>query len=341
MPTSDQSTQPADLTDRNDPMRVAIVGCGRMGRVHAERLIADGRATIAAWVDGETGRARELQQELAPPAPVFADLETLLDREPPDAAIVCTPTQYHYDQVLACLDRRLHVLCEKPLADSRDRIMALIAEAEKARVAGRACTLGYQRRYWGVYQALREEIRSGQWGAIQAINSHNVENWQQTIAGTWRDDPVANPGGFIGDAGGHKIDSLFYVTGLAARDVFARNDCCGSRVEIISSVSARFGENLPVAIDFVGNAQYLGEDLHVHCAGADLLVRSGRLWRAAEGRVTPVDTEPDSNPVEGFLDVILDGADELSPFESALPVYDFTQAVLESGRTGRAVRLET
>ncbi|MEZ6046460.1 MAG: hypothetical protein R3C11_12990 [Planctomycetaceae bacterium] len=46
------------------------------------------------------------------------------------------------------------------------------------------------------------------------------------------DDPLSNRGGFVGDAGSHKIDCLFYATGLEPVEVLAWTDCCGSKVEI-------------------------------------------------------------------------------------------------------------
>jgi predicted dehydrogenase len=178
-------------------------------------------------------------------------------------------------------------------------------------------------------------------GAVRAIVSHNVENWQQTIAGTWRDDPQQNPGGYLTDAGSHKLDSIFYVTGLKPREVFARCQNWGSQVEIVTSVSALLSDYVTATIDFVGHAQYLGEDLTIHCERADLMIRHGELWNARDGRMEllPVD-EPESTPVKSFLDSILLGAEEISPPSAALPVYDLTQAILKSGRIGTSVSVE-
>jgi predicted dehydrogenase len=173
---------------------------------------------------------------------------------------------------------------------------------------------------------------------VRAIASHNVEDWQSTIAGAWRDDPLQNPGGFVTDAGSHKLDAIFYVTGLAPKEVFARSQRWGSHVEIVTSASALLTDDVTATIDFIGHAQYLGEDLHVHCERADLMLRHGELWVARGGRreLLPVD-EPESTPVASFLDTIVNGAPERSPPSAALPVYDLTQAILESSRSGKPV----
>ena len=108
---------------------------------------------------------------------------------------------------------------------------------------------------------------------MRAFATHSVEAWQRTITGTWHDDPQQNPGGFIGDAGSHKIDMLFHLTGLPPREVYARTWQPGSQVEIVASVSAVLGDDVSCTLDFIGNAQYLGEDVSVHCVEADLLLR--------------------------------------------------------------------
>lgn len=321
-------------------LRFAIIGCGRMGRHHTQKLLADGRGHVVALMDAHQETARALQSEFCPTAQVTSTFADLLQVEGIDAAIICTPTAEHYRQAVACLDRGWHLLCEKPLAATRDEIVELIQRAEQARAKGQVFSLGYQRRHTSLYRTLRREIQSGRWGTVRAIVSHNVENWQQTIGGTWRDDPRQNPGGFVTDAGSHKLDSLFYVTGLRPLEAFARSQTCGSHVEIVTSVSALFSGNVVASIDFVGHAQYLGEDLHLHCERADLMIRHGELWIARDGKMEKLTAdEPESTPVEGFLDSILENAVDLSPPEAALPVYDLTQAILESGRQNRSVQI--
>ncbi len=320
---------------RLNGLNFAILGCGRMGRWHAERLRADGRGMVVALFDEYRSAAKSLRGDLAPEAAIHDSLDSLLDAAALDAVIVCTPTTAHFGQVRACRERGLHVLCEKPLADTRERIATLIEESQ---VGPPLLAVGYQRRHWATFRTLRREVLSGRCGKVQAVTSHNVENWQQTIAGTWRDDPAINPGGFITDAGSHKLDAVFYVTGLMPIDVVARTEKCGSRVEITATVSARLDGDVSLAMDFVGNAQYLAEDLHIHCEQADLMIRENQLWIDCDGCVEPFDElETESNPVSQFLDVLLDGVGNIAPAGCALPVFDLTAAILESGDSGRVV----
>lgn len=334
------------------PVSLALIGCGQIGRLHAERIRADGRGRIVAVSDPQRESAERLRRELAPDGVVFNSLSELLDCEVIDSAVVCSPSNLHFDQASMLLERRVPTLCEKPLADSRDRIESLVnmvrvsgveRSESPVRIAGgsraldpshpRLLSVAYQRRYWSTFRTLRREVQSGRWGRVRSVTTHSSERWQQTIAGTWRDDPAMNPGGFIGDAGSHKIDMVFFVTGLAPAEVFAHAETRGSRVPIVTSVSGRLTGGVALSMNFIGDAQHWREDFCVHCEQADLSIHDGRLWLARDNRIEPVtDLEQESNPNSAFLDCLLEGAPNQAPPECALPVWDFTQAVLTSAR---------
>lgn len=325
------------MAERGERLRVAILGCGQIGRLHAERIVADRRARIVALCDPLQANAEHLREVFAPEARVVAELDQVFDAGPIDAAIVCTPTNQHFEQVRAFRSRGVPVLCEKPLADSRERIIDLIRESE----TGPLLSVAYQRRYWSLFRTLRREVQSGKYGPVRAITSHNAERWEQTIGGTWRDDPRINPGGFIGDAGSHKIDILFFLTGLSPREVFAHGDRRKSHVEIVMTVSARLTGDVSLSMNFIGDAQHFREDFQIHCAEADLLLRDNDLWLAHNNHVEKIrEREPESNPDSAFFDCLLTGAENVAPARVALPVWDFTQGVLESARTGQRVCLE-
>lgn len=324
----------------SSPLRFAIVGCGRMGRHHGEHLLRDGRGLISAVFDPDRATAAKLCADLQSTAVVVESYDELLTRPEIDAVILCTPTGLHHRQSKAALEKGWHVLCEKPLANTRADILELISLGQTARQRGQVFSIGYQRRYWGGFRTLKREIASGTWGPVQAFSTHSVEFWQRSITGTWRDDPQQNPGGFIGDAGSHKIDMLFHLTGLPPKEVFARTWRCGSQVEIVASVSAVLGNDVACTLDFIGRAHHLSEDVSIHCAEADLMLKHDKLWIGHADKLEPLAiTEPDSNPVSGFLDAIHGIAPNQCPPDCALPVYDFTQAVFQSAASGENVKL--
>lgn len=329
------------MSAATSPLRFAIVGCGRMGRHHSQHLLNDGRGAVTVVFDPDRTMAERLCSELKLSAAIAASFEDIAQRTNIDAVILCTPTGLHYEHSKTCLANGWHVLCEKPLANSRSQILELIELGKAASLKQQVFSIGYQRRYWSGFRTLRREIHAGTWGPVQAFHTHCVEFWQRSIAGTWRDNPQQNPGGFIGDAGSHKIDMMFHLTGLSSMEVFARTWKCGSRVEIVASISAVLENDVPATIDFIGRAHFLGEDVSIYCADADLLLRQDKLWIGRNDRLEPLSmTETDSNPVIGFLDAIQGIAPNLCPPDCALPVFDFTQAVFRSAETGQNVHVE-
>src|SRR4051812_38656450 len=109
-------------TGASSKVRFAIIGCGRMGRHHSEKIIADGRGEVVALFDANSQMAERLRNELWPEAAVAKSWTELISRDGLDAAIICTPTAEHHAQAKACLGRGWHLLCEKPLASNRDQI---------------------------------------------------------------------------------------------------------------------------------------------------------------------------------------------------------------------------
>jgi predicted dehydrogenase len=312
-----------------------MIGCGRMGRVHAERLRATGRAELTAVYDVQVSAADALRAALAPGAELCRSPEELLQQPGLEGVVICSPTREHVAQLEAAMQAGLHILCEKPLADSAEGLGRVLALSQQT---SRVHMLAYQRRFWGTYRTLRREVLSGRWGRIQAVTSHNTERWQQTIRGSWRDDPAMNPGGFFGDAGSHKVDALFFVTGLEPREVFARSQTNGSRVEVHVSLSAQLSGDVPLTMDFIGSAHFQAEDLTIHCERADLMVRDHRAFIAVDNDVRPLEPlEPTTDPATGFV-ALLDGRSvNDAPFAAAQPVWALTAMALESARTGQPV----
>lgn len=318
------------------PVRLLLLGCGQIGKLHASRLTANPAAQILACCDPVRNAAESVVREHARFATAFDDLETALRSTPLDAAVICTPTGQHFAQVNELRGRGMPVLCEKPLADSRQRICELVDSSTQ----GPLLSIAYQRRYSAAFRTLRREVLSGRYGPVRSVLVQSCERWGQTIKGTWRNDPQQNPGGFLGDAGSHKIDMVFFVTGLSPVAVYARSQKRDCQVDVVTHVSALLTGDVPFALSCVGDAQHFSEEFWIHCAAADLVVRDGGVYRACGNLLEPITLlEPESDPDTAFIQCLTAGAENLAPPEIALPVWDFTFAALESARTGQAVTL--
>lgn len=317
---------------------MGIIGCGQVARRHARWLSEEPRAEVLLCCDPDGGAAAALAGEFFPTARIETDASAAIAHEPLEAVILCSPTPQHYEQAREALDRRLHVLAEKPLARQRLQILDLV---ERSRSAGRVLSIAHQRRHQSAYATARRELaeRADWYGPLRQVHLFVCERWQATIAGTWRDDPTQNAG-YFGDAGIHQVDVMSFITGLLPEAVFAVSGRRGSQVEVVTAVLAKLRGGAGLAAHFVGSAQHYREDLHFHCQNADLLLRSEEVWRARDNQLQRVtDLVPARNPLMDFLDAVLEGRPTIAPAEIALPIHDWTEAVLRSAREGGWVYL--
>ena len=112
------------------PLRAAIVGAGLMGTWHARYAVRN-RAQVIAIVDPDAAAANRLRAGF-PAAVTFSDLATMLAAVTPDVAHICTPVQTHAELATAALERRIHVMVEKPLAVDAAQTRQLLDIADAA-----------------------------------------------------------------------------------------------------------------------------------------------------------------------------------------------------------------
>jgi predicted dehydrogenase len=323
------------MAPESEIIRLAMIGCGAIARVHAQRLAKVTGASIAVCCDPENAAAFATQ--FAPDALVVTDAQQALSQPGLTGAILCSPTQAHHAQAKMALGNGLHVLCEKPLAANRSEILDLIAARDRAQSI---LAISYQRRYEAPYAMARQLIGTGDtFGRVRQIHIFVCERWQQTIQGTWRDDPKVGSG-YFGDAGSHQVDIVFYITGSRPLAVYAESDRRGSNVEIVTRVLAKLTGGIDLCAHFVGDAHHFQEDIHFHAEKGDLLLRGERLYRAHSNRVVEIADLPDfGDPDRGFVDAIRGIGSVRAPADCALPMMDWTNAVLASIRSGQWVEI--
>src|SRR5262249_8879986 len=137
------------------PVRLAIVGLGRMGVAHAAILSMMPEVTLVGAADSQPSAARRLHG-LGFRIPVYRTLDELLARVPPDAVWVCTPPDSHLPVARHCLEAGAAGFVEKPLAHSLDDARTLAALARGAAPPG-AC--GYALPLWPSLPAARPRLR--------------------------------------------------------------------------------------------------------------------------------------------------------------------------------------
>ena len=309
-------------------IRVGIIGCGALGRVHARRFAAIEGVEVEALADPGRAALEQCASELpSPPSTISLDYRELLDSGL-DAVCIATPDSLHVPQVLDSLAANLHVHCEKPLTMVPEELEAVIASRDEV---GKQVSLTYPRRYDRGIQRMREEIGCGRWGAVKTVTAYNAEDWITPNVGAWRHDPELCPGGFFFDASGHQLDTLFWVTALEGVSVNAAVDNRGTPVPITITGKAELSGGIPFTFAFVGDARKWREQCNIHCERMDFVLEQGKAYWVRENELALLEADlPEETGDEAFVRLIRGEGPNWSPVEDVWPVLRFTRAALES-----------
>jgi predicted dehydrogenase len=194
-------------------VRLGLIGAGRIGRTYAQVLASSLVADVVAIADTNAGAAQGLAHEFD--AVAFPNHLAMLDHAQIDAVIVCTPPATHSDVVTSALERRLHVMCEKPFALSTteaSRMMGL------AGTTGVVLTMASKFRYVADIVAAKRLINSGAIGEVVLVE--NTFASRVSMEDRWNSDRTIAGGGVLIDNGTHSVDIVRYLLG-PIREVFA------------------------------------------------------------------------------------------------------------------------
>ncbi|WP_298200101.1 Gfo/Idh/MocA family oxidoreductase [Novosphingobium sp.] len=144
-------------------MRIALAGAGAFGEKHLDGLKNIPGVEIVSII------SRTAEQAAAVAAKYGArhsstELEDALARDDVDAVILCTPTQMHAAQAIACMEAGKHVQVEIPLCDNWADAEAVVA---KQRETGLTCMVGHTRRFNPSHQYVHNRIVAGEFALQQ------------------------------------------------------------------------------------------------------------------------------------------------------------------------------
>lgn len=294
------SESPAPESASPAPLRIGIVGCGRIATTHVLAFREAG-AEVVACADVNADLAQSFAARHGIPQ-ITADVDGLADLGV-DAVSVCTPHPTHEAVVLAAAARGLHVLCEKPIAIE---LAAAARMVEACQRAGVKFGVLYQRRFWPASQRIRAAIDDGTVGApflgqVTVLLQRNTEYY---TADAWRGTWASDGGGVLTTQAVHYIDLVQWFLGDAV-EVYCSHSTVKHPIEVEDTAVA--------TIRFASGA--------IATVTATTSVEPGlgaRVLVAGPGGTVGVSEYPEGS--EGLNDIwAVPGASEIrSPFGEAL-----------------------
>lgn len=303
-------------------LRVAVVGAGFAGSDHAAAYSAQADAELVGIVDPTPGRAAELAGRSG--GRPFVDLDALFGEAPPDAASVCVPTGLHRTVVERLAQAGVHVLLEKPMAQTVADCDAIAATAERA---GIVLMLGLTHRFHAELIEARRLIDAGAIGtpmlAQDAFSFGEPGPWP-----AWYYQHALSGGGELMHDGVHLVDRMEWLIGSPIVEVYGRTTTYARSIDGVEDggVAVLMFANGAIGSLFVNQATHpLRSDaasvpmpgrleLEIHGAKGSIRYRTWHeLIVDLAGEPTRVVTRTDSDEmrreIRAFLDAIRSGTE--------------------------------
>jgi len=210
-----------------EKLRFGIIGCGVIGRLHAEAITSLPDAQLVAVADIIPERAQELAEKYH--VKPYSDFHEMLAREQLDVVDICTPSGQHGEEAIQVMRSRRHVIVEKPMDISREAIEEMLRVQQEA---GVKLAVISQHRFDPVTREVHDLVEEQAFGRLVLGNA--VIPWWRSQAyydsGAWRGTWELDGGGVLMNQSIHSIDLLQWLMG-PVKSVFAYTDTIVHRME--------------------------------------------------------------------------------------------------------------
>ena len=196
---------------------VGVIGLG-MGHAHLGAALDYGAEVALACDPLESKYERCEKLYNFPREKWITDWKEIVNNKDINVVIIATPDQLHREMIHECLEAGKHILCEKPLALTREDIEAIVKDVE----AHPECKfmIGQICRFTPSFVLAKQYIEEGRMGELYYVESEYAHDYMHMFdkPGNWRADPVRN--GVVG-GGCHAVDLLRWLVGADPTEVYA------------------------------------------------------------------------------------------------------------------------
>jgi myo-inositol 2-dehydrogenase/D-chiro-inositol 1-dehydrogenase len=193
-----------------DALRVAVLGVGRIGSMHADVVAHDvPGATLVGVADAVPDVAETVAAKLGVPA---VDIDKVLERDDVDAVAICSSTDTHVDLMVSAAQAGKAILCEKPISLDLPEVDHALAAVE---AAGVPLMIGFNRRFDPAHRSVRDAVAAGSVGEPHLVRISSRDPAPPPL------DYVRVSGGIFLDMTIHDFDMARFVTGSEVVEVYA------------------------------------------------------------------------------------------------------------------------
>ena len=299
-----------------EKIRLGIIGVGNMGSGHAKKIVGGNAPdfVMAAVADIDPVKLEWAKENLGDSVALFDNAEAMLDSGLIDACIVATPHYDHPKYVIACLERGIHVMSEKPAGvyTKQVREMMKVADEHPDVVFG----MMFNQRTNHIYRKLREIIASGVYGNIRRTN-WLITNWYRPQAyydsGAWRATWSGEGGGVLMNQCPHQLDLWQWMCGMPVKVHAHMKYGQWHDIEVEDDVTAYVEyENGATGVFITTTGDGCGTNrLEVQLDKAKIIAEGNKLevteFSVSEPEFSKTNTSPFGHPEYTVVDVETDG----------------------------------
>ena len=302
-------------------IRVALAGAGAFGVKHIEGIGNIDGVEVVSLVGREPDKTREVARRFGI-GHVTTDLAESLALKEVDAVILCTPTQMHASQAIACLKAGKHVQVEIPLADRLDDAEAVVA---LQRQTGLVAMCGHTRRFNPSHQYLHRRIVAGELAIQQMdVQTYFFRRTNMNALGqprSWTDH-------LLWHHAAHTVDLFAYQAGgeiVAANAVQGpMHPSLGIAMDMSIQLKASSGAICTLSLSF-NNDGPLGTFFRYICDNGTFLARYDDLFDGQDRKVDVSTVDVSMNGIElqdrEFFAAIRDRREPNASVAQVLPCY--------------------
>lgn len=303
-------------------MKVAVIGCGNISKLHFIALSENPDIKITAVADIKPERADEAAAEYG--AKAYYSFDELLENEELDAVHICTPHFLHTAMAAKALAKGINVLTEKPCSATLEEVDAL----RKAQtLSGKQVGICFQNRYNSCVQYAKTVINSGDMGKVKGIRA--FVTWSRDEAyysDDWHGTLEKECGGVLINQAIHTVDLVQYLGGKCQKlTAHVANDHLKGVIEVEDNASILMElEGGVTAMLYATTAYAENSDVFV-----EILTEKGRLRLEGE-RLYAFDEKGEIAEIKCGSDIVYHGKSYWGSGHSAL-INDF-YSCLKSGK---------
>lgn len=269
-------------------MKIAVIGTGIIGQSHLSAISLSDNCTLSAVCDINEDAAKAYGEKYH--VPFFTDYRDIPGNTDAEAVILNLPHWLHCQVTEYFLQQGLHVLVEKPMANTVEECQRML-EAEM--LSGKKLAVAHVQGFMQANRKVKEIYQSGTLGELCMITEYRTIDYFKPQRPKWFLDKKLSGGGIVMNYGAHALDKMFYVMESRPSLIQSsvgnlKNDCS---IEGHAQIHVQFQNGVSANITFSGYSDAGYETVYYFTQGALKVVDGTKLYIRTDKTWDPVELD--------------------------------------------------